>query len=83
MKNIWWILLGAAIMFILLKLLAGKSNVTSDTNKRLKELAFTVQARNLIMTNEFRELVKTKEFKRFIASAGEDYLKTVSNALAG
>jgi hypothetical protein len=81
MRPIWWFLIGAGGMFVILNVISSKSSVISNTNKRLQELAVTAQARNLIMTNEFRELVKTKEFKNFIASAGTDYLKTISKAI--
>jgi len=83
MKTVLWILLGALIMYVLLKILSGSEKGDSQTSARLKELVNTMQFRNLIMTNEAREIVKTPEFRRFIVSAGEDYVKTISKTLAG
>jgi hypothetical protein len=82
MRNFLLIVLGAVIMYVLLKVIAGKT-VTADSTVRLKKLASTQQAANLVRTNEFREIVKTKEFIDFITSLTEEQLITVSKSLAG
>ena len=83
-KNILYIILGMLIMFVILKLLSSKTLTgTGDTTKALKELAFTGEAYNLIMSNEFRELVKTPEFKKFTKTLAAEQLNILSKTLAG
>lgn len=81
MKIVLWVLVGALVMFVLLKIAAKTGATPSDTGERFKELAKTQQAKNLIMTNEFRELVKTKEFINLARSLAEDQLKTLATTL--
>ena len=82
MRPIWYILIGAAGMFILLKILA-KTMPTSGSTQKLKVLLSTPQASNLIKTNEFRELVKTKEFLSFALALGEEEVGAMSQAISG
>ena len=82
-KNILYIVLGMLIMFVILKLLSKTSSGTGNTTAALKQLAFTGEAYNLIMSNEFRELVKTPEFKNFTKTLADDQLKVLSKTLAG
>lgn len=81
MKGIWWLLLGALLMFVLLKIMSKASAGGSVTFDRFKELARSQQVANLIKTNEFREVVKTGEFKRFAASLADDQLLELSKTL--
>ena len=82
-KNILYIVLGMLIMFVILKLLSKTLTGTGDTTKALKQLAFTGEAYNLIMSNEFRELVKTPEFKNFTKTLATEQLNILSKTLAG
>jgi hypothetical protein len=81
MKTVLWILLGALIMFVILKVMSKTSSAPSNTSAAFKKLAGTVQVRNLIRTNEFRELIKTQEFKSLALSLADEQLKTLSTAL--
>jgi len=82
MRPIWWVVIGAVGAIILIKLLA-KAMPVSNTTVKLKALANTPQASNLIKTNEFRELVKTKEFLSFALTLAEDQVGTMSQAISG
>ena len=81
MKPIWWLLLGALIMFVLLKILAKTSATSFKTTERLASLVKTQQVANLVRTNEFRELVKTNEFKSFILTLADEQLGYVAQGL--
>jgi len=82
MRTLLWIFLGMVIMYVLLKVLAGRGE-TSNVTQTLSALARTPQTGNLIRTNEFRELVKTQEFKRFVNALALDQLGIVSQTLTG
>jgi hypothetical protein len=82
MKTILWVFLGMIIMYVLLKVLAGRGE-TSNVTTTLTALARTPQVGNLVLTNEFREVIKTQEFRRFAAALAEDQLKVVSQTLVG
>jgi hypothetical protein len=77
-----WIVVGAAIMFVLLKILS-KTSESTDNGEKLKALLKTQQVPNLMRTNEFRELAKTKEFQRYAASLAKDQIIELSKTLAG
>lgn len=81
MRPIFWVLLGALIMFIVLKIASSVSRPASATTDRLKALVKTPQAGNLIKSNEFRELIKTDEFKSFVKTLANDQLVTLSKSL--
>ena len=83
MRPIWWFLIGAVIMFVVLKMLAGKTISTSSTSTNFMVLVKTPQASNLVKTNEFRELVKTSAFKKLMLSLADDELKAMSQTLVG
>ena len=82
MRTFLLILLGAVIMYIILKILSSDV-APADSTQKLKALAATQQAANLIRTNEFRELVKTKEFINFASSLAEEQVIIMSKSLAG
>jgi hypothetical protein len=83
MRTVLWILLGALIMYILLRILSKSSTGASQTNTKLFALLRTQQIGNLIRTNEFRELIKTNEFKSFINTLASEQLAAMSGALVG
>jgi hypothetical protein len=81
LKPIWWILIGAVIAFVLMKLLSKVTSTGSTVTKNFKTLLGTAQVHNLIRTNEFREMVKTSEFQKFVFSLAEDEIVSISQAL--
>jgi flagellar biosynthesis protein FlhB len=81
MKNIFWVLLGALLLFIVLKMIAGAGKGAALSTEKLKRLALLPQTSNLIRTNEFRELVKTKEFKDFVKTLAEEQLTVLAQSL--
>jgi hypothetical protein len=81
MRPIFWIAIGAAIMFVLLKVLSNASATMSSSTARFKILAKTPQASNLIRTNEFRELIRTSQFKNFVLSLAAEEVSTIANAM--
>lgn len=83
MRTVLLILAGALGMFIIMKVLAVRqSGVVSNTTARLKELAMTNQAYNLLKTNEFRELVKTNQFRNFVKSLAQDQVGVLATTMA-
>jgi len=83
MKPIFWIILGALIMWLLLKIMAKVSDGKSDTTQRFFALTKTQEAHNLVRTNEFRELIKTREFLNLATSLADDQIKIISQTLTG
>ena len=83
MRTWLWILVGALIMFVLLKIAAKTTGTESGMSTRLRDLLRTQQVANLVRTNEFRELVKTNEFKRFASTLASEQLKELSRTLVG
>jgi hypothetical protein len=81
MKNLLYILLGALILFIVLKMIAGAGKGAMLSTEKLKKLAFTPQTGNLIKTNEFKELVKTKEFQDFVRTLAEEQAVVLAQSL--
>lgn len=82
-RPFWWILLGALLMFVVLKIVTHISQPEGATTEKLKALVKTSQVANLVRTNEFRELIKTNEFKSFARTLAEDQLITLSKTLVG
>jgi 2-phosphoglycerate kinase len=83
MRPILWILLGALLMFVVLKIVSAKSVSPSGTSAAFKQLAKTQQMTNLIKTNEFRELMRTNQFKDLVKTLAEDQLVAMSKTLVG
>lgn len=85
MRNIIFIIIGAGLMYLVLKILstAGKpeSDSSSPTSQTFMELAKTGQALNLVKTNEFRQLVQTTQFRNFVKTLAEDQIHTIANTL--
>jgi hypothetical protein len=80
MRTFLLILLGALIMYVILRVMA-KQTVSSDSTSKLIILLQTQKVNNLIKTNEFREVAKTSEFQDFINTLAEEQLIAVSKAL--
>jgi len=76
-----WILLGMAVMYIILKLLSDRTDLTSNTWKYSKAILVSQQFANLTRTNEFREIVKMPEFVKLLESVASDQLTTISTSL--
>ena len=82
MKYFLSILGGALGMYIILKVLSSKGNTApSQTTAKLKALAKTAQAYNLIMSPQFRELVKTKEFSDFVRTLANEQISIIAGSL--
>ena len=83
MRNVLFIILGAFLMFILLKILSsrGMTGSTSGTSKAMLNLLMTQQASNLVRTNEFRELIRTTEFQRVLTTLATNEINTLSKVI--
>jgi len=81
MKNLIFVALGMFLMYIVLKIISSRGGGSSMTTERLKDLARTPQAMNVIKTNQFNELTKTPEFRAFISTLAKEQLAAVSNSL--
>lgn len=82
-KYFLFVLLGAGVMYLLLKILADRSRPESQTTARFIDLAKTQEVFNLARTNEFKELVKTTEFKQFVKTLAEEQINAIAGALTG
>jgi hypothetical protein len=82
MRTFLLIVLGAAIMYFILRILSGKGE-PSEAWPSIKALLKTQQFTNVVKTNEFRELAKTNEFRDVISNLAEDQIKTMSKTLIG
>jgi hypothetical protein len=79
-KWFWWLLIGAVLMFIILKVLSKRTD-NGDTWLYSKQLLTSQQFRNLTRTNEFRELAKTPAFTKLVESLAADQITSVSQSL--
>jgi len=80
-RDILFALLGAAAMFLILKLISDRGIKGGGTSKAAIELMKTPQAMNVIMTNEFRELAKTSQFKTLVATLAANELNVLQGAM--
>lgn len=67
-------LIGAVLMFVILKLVSKKEKKESKTFENFKEVAMTPEAKALIKTDEFKELIKTDQFIKFATVFGVEQL---------
>jgi len=79
-RDILFALIGAAAMFLLMRILSS-TMASGNTSKAAMELLKTQQAANLILTNEFRELAKTPQFKALATSLAANEINALSNAM--
>ena len=82
-KYFLFALLGAGVMYLLLKILADKSKPESQTTARFIDLARTGEVLNLVKSNEFREVAKTREFKLFVKTLAEEQINAMAVTLTG
>jgi hypothetical protein len=81
-KNILFVLLGAFLMYLVLKIISSRALTGSGTSKAAMNVLKTQQAANLIMTNEFRELARTAEFKYLLKTLAANEINAMTNAMA-
>jgi len=69
-------LIGAVLIFVLLKYVLKKTVVSDDskTMENLLSLAQTEQAKKLMKTSEFGNMMNTKEFGTFVKDFGTEQL---------
>jgi len=82
MRTFLLIVLGAAIMYFILRILSGKQD-SGQSWPAIKALLKTQEFNNLIKTNEFREIAKTNEFRNVIANLAEEQVTSISKTLVG
>jgi hypothetical protein len=81
-KNILFVLLGAFLMYLVLKIISSKALSGSGTSVAAINVLKTQQAANLIMTNEFRELARTPQFKYLLKTLAANEINAMTNAMA-
>ena len=82
MKTALYILIGAAIMFLILKVFSfGKPIPESKMKDNFKKLVATKQAQDLIRTPQFKALLLTPEFKEVIKGIADTYLEDIAKKL--
>ena len=81
-KNILFLVLGAFLMYLVLKIISSKALSGSGTSKAAIDLLKTQQAANLILTNEFRELSRTPQFKFLLKTLAANEINAMTNAMA-
>lgn len=79
-KWYWWLLIGAVVMFVVLKMIS-KTSETSDTWLYTKRILASNQFNNLAKTNEFREIVKMPDFTNLLKTLAEEQIITTSKSL--
>lgn len=80
-RDILFVAIGAAGMFLILKILFSTGAASGSTSKAAMNLLKTQQAVNLIMTNEFRELAKTQQFRTLAATLAANELNVLQNVM--
>jgi hypothetical protein len=81
MRNFLFVLLGALLLFVILKMISGAGKNATPSTEKLRKLAFLPQTENLVKTNEFKELVKTKEFQEFVKTLAEEQAVLLAQSL--
>ena len=84
MKTFLLILVGAVLMFVILKFISTKPVVTnSETSANFNKLLNTPEAGKLIQSSEFTNLLLTKEFRTLAKGIGDEYLSSITKSLTG
>ena len=84
MKIFLYILVGAVVMFVVLKFISTKPVVTnSETSANFNKLLNTPEAGKLIQSPEFADLLLTKEFRTLAKGIGDEYLTSITKSLTG
>ncbi len=77
-----FILIGAVLMFIILKLLTkGKPIPDDKTSENFQLLLGTKEAHELIRTPQFADVLMTKEFKNLAAGIADKYIMDIAKKL--
>ena len=84
MKTFAYILIGAVLMFVILKFLSTKPVVTpTETSNNFKNLMRTNEAILLLSTDQFNNLLLTPEFKKLARGISDEYIRTITKSLLG
>ncbi len=79
MKTAAYILIGAVLMFVVLKFISTKPIITSsETSDNFKLLLKTDAGVKLLASDEFSNLLLTKEFKNLLRGISDEYLQTIT-----
>jgi len=82
MKTFAYILIGAVLMFVVLKFLSTKPVVTpSETSENFKKLMSTPEAVILISSDQFANLLLTPEFKKLAKGISDEYIRTITKSI--
>ena len=82
MKTALYILIGAAVMFIVLKVLSsGKPISENKTKEDLKLFLATKEANELLQTPEFTAVLLTKEFRNLLKDIADSYINELTKKL--
>jgi hypothetical protein len=80
MRNILLIILGAVIMFIVLKVLSKKT-VKQSTSSGIKEILLLPETLKLAKTTEFKNLSDTPEFRNYIKTLSQEQIYELAKTL--
>ena len=80
-REIIFLLLGAALGIIVLKIISGRNVIQGSTSKAAIDVLKTPQAINVMLTNEFRELAKTVQFRTLMKTLAANEINALSNAM--
>jgi hypothetical protein len=81
MKNVLIFLAGAAVLFIVLRIIKGKVTTSSTSSESqiptyLAKVAKTSQAKAVVKSTEFKALIKTTEFQNLVSVVGAEEIST-------
>jgi len=80
MREAIFLLIGAIVTIVLLKVFAKNKNIDSS-EKEFRKLAITKEAISLVRTNEFKNLAKTPEFKNYVKKLTQEQINILANSL--
>jgi len=82
MKVALYILVGAVLMYIILKFVSDKPTVSnSEMQNNFKKLLETSEAVNVLASDQFANLLLTPEFKNLMKGISDQYLQTITQSL--
>jgi hypothetical protein len=82
MKTVLFILIGAAGMFLILKVMSsGKPIAENKTTEDLKKFLQTKEANDLIKTEQFAAVLLTKEFRILLKDISDAYINELTKKM--
>ena len=83
MKNVIFVLIGGALMFIVLKYMSkGKPIPETESQQRFRKLMATPEAQALVQSDEFVAMAMTREFRDVLKSVADEFIHEMAKQVS-